>query len=267
MMVAKKIAEAHLARKYVRDLHLFQQKNILYRILGRVLTFRLNQTIKKLDAFVVLTQNDANNWKRIREASVIPNSLPFYPLQTSNCLSKEIISIGRLENQKGYDLLLKAWKIVTQKHPEWIIRVFGIGTLYEKFNKEILENELSETFIIEKPVQNIVDKYIDSSFYVMSSRYEGFGMVLIEAMACGLPVISFDCPDGPSDIISDNEDGLLVKNGSIEELAKKICILIENDDIRKKMGLAARKNVKRYMPNTVMQKWITLFESLNRTDK
>jgi glycosyltransferase involved in cell wall biosynthesis len=96
----------------------------------------------------------------------------------------------------------------------------------------------------------------------MSSRFEGFGMVLIEAMACGLPVISFNCPDGPSDIITDGEDGFLVENGNIETLADKICYLIENEGLRMKMGQNARESVKRYFPDEIMNKWITLFETL-----
>ncbi|BEG98795.1 glycosyltransferase family 4 protein [Bacteroides sedimenti] len=258
-----KIAEAHLAKEFVRDLHIYKRKSLPYKIMGKILSCRTNRAIKKLDGFVVLSNSDAYNWREIREATVIPNSLPFYPSETSKCEHKKIISIGRLEEQKGYDMLIKAWSIVHHKHLDWEINIFGKGTLKKRLDIEIEKEGITNSFIIKEPVQNIVEKYIESSFYVMSSRFEGFGMVLIEAMACGLPVISFDCPDGPSDIISDNEDGILVKNGNIEELAEKICFLIENDEIRRKMGEAARKNVKRYMPDVVMQEWILLFKSLN----
>lgn len=261
---SKKIAEAHLAKEFVRDLHLYKKKNILYKITGVILNYRTNKVIKKLDGFVVLSTKDAKNWEKVRKATIIPNSLPFYPTESSKCENKKIISVGRLEDQKGYDMLIKAWDIIAKKYPGWTIHIYGDGSLKNKLTDEINQRGLSSSLKIENPTPDIINKYIDSSIYVMSSRFEGFGMVLIEAMSCGLPVISFDCPDGPSEIITNNKDGILVENGNINELAEKISYLIENENSRKRMGIAAKENTKRYLPYFVMQKWISLFNSLQK---
>jgi len=170
--------------------------------------------------------------------------------------------VGRFYAQKGFDMLIEAWGIVAEKYPEWQLNIYGNGEFKDQLNAQIKEKGLTSSITLKDPVSNIVDKYTESSAYVMSSRFEGFGMVLIEAMACGLPVISFDCPDGPSDIIKDGEDGLLVENGNISKLADSILKLIENEDLRIRMGQKARENVKRYNHDIIMQKWVELFHTL-----
>jgi len=260
-----KIAESHVPKKFARNLHLMQRRGFLYRIVGKIWTKRLERSAKKFDAFVVLTQKDADDWSSIRHCTVIPNPLPFYPEKVSTCKEKLIISVGRLYEEKGYDRLIEAWAIAAPKHKGWKLYIYGNGELGDFLNGLILEKGISDSFFIVDPVNNIVNKYIESSFYVMSSRFEGFGMVLIEAMACGLPVISFNCPVGPANIIKDNEDGFLVEDGNIQQFAEKICLLIENEELRIKMGKNARENVKRYNQENIMKKWISLFESFKKT--
>lgn len=257
-----KIAEAHVSKKYIRNNHLLQQKGGLYKIVGKIWNRKMERAIRQFSELVVLTNDDAYNWKEIRNTTVIPNALPFYPESHSKCQNKVVMSVGRLEEQKGYDLLIDAWNIVAKKFPDWILRIYGEGTLYTQINEQIKNNNLQHNIFIEKPVTNIIDHYIQSSIFVMSSRFEGFGMVLIEAMACGVPVISFDCPNGPSDIISNGVDGFLVKNGNIEQLADKICFMLENDNKRITMGKSARKNVERYKKEIIMKKWDILFQQL-----
>lgn len=257
-----KIGEAHVPKKFVRNFHQLERKSFLYKLTAKVWIWKLEKAIQKLSDFVVLTADDQKNWKKIRNTTVIPNPLPFYPDNISSCETKNIISVGRLCEEKGYDLLVKIWEIVCKKHPDWTVTIYGTGPDKDNIKVQINNCGLTESFILHDPVLNIAEKYKESSCFVLSSRFEGFGMVLIEAMACGLPVISFNCPSGPAGIILDGQDGFLIENGNINLFAEKICYLIENENARKIMGKNARENVKQYLPNIIMQKWLNLFESL-----
>ena len=259
---SKKIAEAHVAKPFIRNLHRMANEGLVYKMIGKIWTYKLERAIRNFDALVVLTEYDAESWKRIKKAVVIPNSMPFYPPVGSTCTSKKIISVGRYDEQKGYDMLIDAWEIVHQTYPDWNLYIYGNGALQKNFENRIKQKQLGQSLFLCAPVKDIEQKYLESSMYVMSSRFEGFGMVLIEAMACGLPCVSFDCPHGPSDIIEDEVDGLLVENGNVQLLSQKIGRLIQDDTLRREMGTRARKSVLRYSKENIMQQWKDLFERL-----
>lgn len=260
---SKKIIEAHSARYYAERLH-ERNRGLLHRISLGWRNRLLHQCLKRADAFVALTQVDADDWGAVRETHVIPNLLTQYPddIQSTPKRGKRVITAGRLTEQKGYDLLIPAWKIVNQKHPDWTLDVYGNGEDRAMLEQEVKRQGLSDAIVLHMPTKAIYEKYMESDFYVLSSRWEGFGLVLSEAMSCGIPCVAFDCPHGPSDIITDGEDGLLVENGNIEQLAQKICYLIEHEDIRREMGRKARENVKRYLPENIMPQWEALFKTL-----
>ena len=217
----------------------------------------------KFTVFVVLTQSNTSEWKG-KNVLVIPNPLSFYPEERSSLRNKKVLAVGKQSHQKGYDRLLRSWKIVQEKFPDWSLEMYGKKDASLRF-EQLAENlGISNSVRFYEPEKDIVKKYLESSIYVLSSRFEGFGMVLIEAMACGVPCVSFDCPHGPSDIIEDDVDGFLVKNDDEFAFAEQLLILIENQSIRMEMGTKARENVKRFLPENILKQWDELFKSLTK---
>lgn len=220
---------------------------------------------KRFDKIVALTQADAQTWQRyvVKPCMVIPNFIEhLHHSQQKHETFKRIISVGRLCPQKGYDLLIQSCKMVLPKYLDWRLDIFGQGSDYDQLLKTIKECGLESQMYINQPTKQIFDEYARSDFYVMSSRYEGFGLVLIEAMSCGLPCVSFDCPYGPADIIKTGGNGILVENGNIDKLAIAIENLINDKEKRLKMGRQAQEMVQKYSPDNIMKMWIELFSHL-----
>ena len=259
---SNKIGEAHTTRKNIRNFHLLEQKNFLFRLMTKFFRWRMDCQVRHLDALVVLTEQQMSHWPAEVPKYAIPNALPFYPDVVSTCENKRAIIVGRYTEAKGYDYMIEAWRIVHEKHPDWTIHTFAMGEDEEQVREKILTYGLQDTIIMNPPTDNIMEEYLKSSICVVSSVFEGFSMVLIEAMACGLPCVSFDCPYGPRNIIKDGEDGYLIDYLNTQALADGICKLIEDEDLRKQMGRKGRTNVLRFSREHVMQQWVDLFDSL-----
>ena len=257
-----KIGESHIAKEYVRNLHLMEQRGGVQRLIAKYWRSKLDKNVGKLDALVLLTQHDADSWRDITKTVVIPNSIPFYPQQASDCDNKQVIFVGRYNEQKGLEYLVKTWEGVYQKHKDWILHMYGEGEQKSMLNHLIQEAGLENIIIVHEPTIQIMEKYLESSMFLLTSRFEGLPMVLIEAMACGLPIVSFDCPWGPADVIRDGEDGFLVEYLNTDEAVERVCQLIENPELRKTMGANARVNIQRYSRDIVMKKWMDLFHNL-----
>lgn len=222
--------------------------------------------IKKIDKYVVLTDTD----KKLIDKNFMINSHRIYnPLSftsniKSNCENKNIIFVGRLVmEQKGLDLLIKAFHKVTLKHKDWNLYIVGDGEDKDKLDELIYKMDLVGKVKIESFTNNIQTYYLNSSMLVSSSRWEGFGLVVTEAMECGLPVIAFD-NSGPKEIINKpNENGILVPCGDIEGLSAAIIDLIENKEKRKCIGKKSISRAKDFSINEIYNQWNKILQSLN----
>lgn len=253
---AKWIIEAHTIIEEIKKINDFS--NPLAKVVANIWDWHTMKIMSKCDALVTLTTNDAQSWNRIKNVYVIPNSI-IYPDHIIDQKEKTVITVGRLEYQKGYDLLIDCWNLVNQQHPDWKLKIFGAGSMRESLLKKIHCNHLDEKIEIIAPIEHIYDEYMKSAIYVSSSRFEGFGLSMAEAMSCATPCVAFDCPYGPKNIIKHNQDGILVENKNIQTLAESINYLITNENIRINMGKNARINIKRYAPEQIMGKWEELF--------
>ena len=218
----------------------------------------------KLNAVVLLTKADAYHYSFIdpKKRFVIPNSLSFSPQKTANYEKKRIISIGRLTEQKGFDILIKLASELCNQIPDWRIDIFGDGEDKQKLNELIKRLKLEKFIKINSPTNNIQEEFLNSSIYVMTSRWEGLPMVLLEAKSCGLPIVSFDCPEGPADAIEDGIDGYLVQMGNNSEFIRKLLVLCQNETFRAQFGIRSKINSKKFSPETIFDKWNNLFISM-----
>lgn len=221
-------------------------------MLRRLHVREYKRQVNKASALVALTAGDAKDWFEYnKQVYVIPNVVHVNESSNySNYTEKKIIYVGRFTKQKDFDCLLRIWSIVYSLHSDWTLDIYTDGEIH------------APGVTVYKPIANIMEKYSNSSMLLLTSLFEPFGLVLPEAMSCGLPVVSFDCPYGPADIITDGVDGFLVKNRDINEFANRVCQLIEDKELRVRMGQAAVKSAQRYRADVIMPKWKELFERL-----
>ena len=257
---SKKVGEIHVNKDNYRNFEA-NDTNFIKNIFAKWWIKNLEYKLRKLNRFIVLTHEDKEKWTGIKNVEVIPNPLCSIPSQHSLLQDKRVIAVGRYAYQKGFDLLLNAWKHVVDKHSDWNLTIYGSGerTPYINLAKDL---GIESNCCLEASVSNIISKYQESSMLVFSSRFEGFGMVLLEAMSCGVPCVSFACPCGPKDIITDGVNGYLVEPENVETLAERICHLIENKELRKNMGKSASSSVLKYDINIIGQQWNNLFSTL-----
>jgi len=261
-----KFGEIHFGHYKYREVSFRFLPKVINNWISKTWMNQLEQKVRKLDKFIVLTNEDASYWHNCGNISVIPNPITIESTETSPCTSKQVIAVGRYTYQKGFDLLIKAWKIVNSLHKDWSLHIYGAGDrfVYEQMAKKY---RLDSSLYCHGATTDIAKEYLKSSIFAFSSRFEGFGLVLAEAMAVGVPCVSFACPCGPKDIIRDGEDGILCKNGNVKQLAQGICKLIEDDNLRIRMGKNSVNNIQRFTLDNIMQKWDVLFkETINCTE-
>jgi glycosyltransferase involved in cell wall biosynthesis len=234
-----------------------------FRFWQKLLNTKYNRDAGKADVVVALTNGDASEWRKFaHRVEVIPNMVHLNDTgRYSSCQSKKAIFVGRYSTQKDIGSLIRIWQLVYQRHPEWELHVYGgYGNQPDKW-QEIIPQTNANIFAHEA-TSEINEKYLESSMLLLTSVHEPFGLVLPEAMSCGLPVVSFDCPYGPADIISDGVDGFLVKDRNIRVFADRVCLLIENEELRVRMGREGIASSQRYKTGVIMPLWNSLFERL-----
>lgn len=257
---SRKVLELH----YCKFFRLQYGRKGLLGWIDKLRTRQDEQIVRRFDKFVVLTNEDKGYWGDLPNIEVIPNAAMHVSDAYSDVMNKRVIAVGRLDYQKGFDRLIQAWELVqyTGKFTDWKLDIFGQGEWREMLQQMIDKAELQNTVCLNRPTKQIGEEYVKSDMLVMSSNYEGFPMVMIEAMACGLPVVSFDYKCGPKDIIQTGINGLLVPNGDIQALADAMMKVMEDEAYRKMLSLNARKVVDTYSEQAVMSQWIRLFTSI-----
>lgn len=224
-----------------------------------------NRNVKHVDMLVTLTNGDAFEWRKLtKNVCVIPNVVHLNTSGSySDCKNKTAIFVGRYSRQKDIGSLLKIWRIVHYRFPDWELHIYGgFGEEQESIIDAI--NKMDINIKACPPTSAIFEKYRESSILLLTSLFEPFGLVLPEAMSCGLPVVAFDCPYGPRDIIRDGIDGFVVGNRDINLFAEKVCLLMGSYNLRVEMGKNGILSSARYKDTSIMPQWIKLFMSLKK---
>lgn len=231
--------------------------NFLYNgtIGNKIYTLYNNYWVGKADVIVSLTEGDARNWQHVsRNVRVIPNFVHLNDTgRYSNCTNNRAIFVGRLVEQKGLDFLIRIWKIVNARFPDWQLDVYGEGRM---------DSIPDINLYVHTPTSKLFDRYIESSFLLSTSIVEPFGLVIPESMSCGIPVVAFDCPYGPASIITEGKDGFLIPLRNVEIFVDRVVKLINDRELCYKMGQEGILSSKRYCKDAIMQKWNELYNFL-----
>ncbi len=258
---SKKIGELHVNRSNYRNFEA-NETNWLKDLFAKLWMRNLVSALKKLDRFVVLTEEDKLAWRELDNVVSIYNPVSFTNVMVTPLVKKRVMAVGRYAYQKGYDLLLQAWKQVESQCPDWELVVFGDGDRTE-YERQMCNLGIdSARCHLNGPTNQIQKEYTNSSVFVVSSRFEGLSMALLEAVASGLPIVSFACPCGPRDIITDGVDGLLVEKENVKDLADNLVKVMSSLELRQKMSVAIQKKAETFRIENIAAKWKQLFESL-----
>lgn len=214
------------------------------------------------DSVVTLTERDKQYWldgtKHKNQITAIPNPCPFPVQQNSySTNNKVVLAVGRLVEIKGYDLLLKAWIRVAEAAPDWQLKIVGEGEERETLTQFIIDNGLSDDVELVGNTDNVAQYYEQAAIFCLSSRFEGFPMVLLETLSFGLPVVSFDCDTGPEEVLN-GTGSILVDCYETKKLAEGLITLIKDADLRKSISIKSKQKALEYQTDRIINKWVEL---------
>lgn len=258
---SKKVLEVHFS-KFKR---LQYGRTGLWRVADIYRSRQEDKQVRRFDRFVVLTEEDKAFWGNLPNIEVIPNARTFNPTTTATLDTKRVIAVGRYTHQKGFERLIEAWKKICGQYSDWHLDIVGDGEERDRLQSLIDQYGIGDSVTLCSSTSDMDAVYRSASIVAMSSRYEGLPMILLEAQAYGLPIVSFACKCGPADVVTDGVDGYLVPEGDAEYLADKLAKLMDDELLRQRMGRAARKNSERYAEEVIMRRWISLFEGLMKS--
>jgi glycosyltransferase involved in cell wall biosynthesis len=245
------------------------QEHLNFRAYRPGLAADISRRYRKLAALAVLTEDDLRTYADVLPPTTrmvcIPNALPELEGGVSTLSNPLVLAAGRLTSQKGFDRLIPAFARVVERHPEWKLRIYGSGEKLGELRRLVLEHELYNHVTLVPRTPDLGRELAKASVFALSSRFEGLPMVLIEAMSKRLPVVSFDCPTGPRQVIAHGGNGLLVPNGDVDAFASALLEVIENDEKRRRMGDAALETARRYDLEAIGREWADLLADLAGT--
>ncbi|MEW9550441.1 glycosyltransferase family 4 protein [Nonomuraea sp. NPDC050783] len=220
----------------------------------------------RFDAVAVLTETSRAEYHRILDGTPIvriPNAVHMGHRKHSDQSNPIVVAAGRLVPQKGYDMLIPAFASVAGEHPEWKLRIFGTGPSQQRLQQRIDERGMGGRITLMGRSDRIHEELAQASIYALSSRIEGLPMAMIEAMGHALPVVAFDCPTGPADLLTPGRDGILVPPRDVEKLGEALGRLMGDRELRTRLGAAAAETAHDYTPEVVMPLWEELFTLLS----
>lgn len=259
---SRKVLEFHLSFTVTRFASI-RAKGAFWNFRNYISVLKLKKQISQFDQIVVLTEEDAALWQTMfSKVYVISNPLTIQIKKKAALQNKAAIAVGRLVHEKGFDLLIDSWTIVHQNHPDWVLHIYGDGPLENDLRKKVLQKNLQDHIFIHAAVSNIGDKYSENSLFVLSSRQEGFPLVLLEAMSAGLPCVAYNCKSGPAQLLNNGENGILVEAQDITALSQAISLLIQNPSLCQQYAAKAQLSAQDYSLPRVMGHWTSLFQNL-----
>lgn len=261
---SKKVLWFHFALNYDMMTCHVSRFHAVNRLVGTLKTYRRLWLARKYDQVVCLSKEDLKRWRRhLSNVTQIYNPITITKTKNPDYSAKRVIAVGRLDGQKGFDLLIEAWKLVHERFPDWSLDIYGEGDLREPLQRQIDGLGLGDRVVLRGRTQNISQEYARHSIMVLSSRFEGFVLVLCEASACALPLVSFNCESGPSEIIEDHKSGILVKRvGDIQGLAFALGELMSNEYARRRMGQYAEQLSHRFDLTEIVSQWHELLSGI-----